>query len=281
MEKPRMAVAPGGRRLNLARTASLVPAALTLASILLGFHAVLKVSHGQFLTASLLILLATLLDKLDGIVARATGTASDFGRELDSLADIVSFGVAPATLAHAWALEQLGKVGSAAAFLFVGCGALRLARFNIQTGSVDRRWFVGLPIPMASALVTTLACAHALEHPPGTGLQSRPLAWGFLAVVLVAAGLMVSRVRYLSFKDVHIGPRPLKPLLVLMAVIVALAVWPEAVLPGLAVTYALHGPLLRIAPGLRTRAAALGGAPDAGAVADVAPVVAGRAGDES
>jgi CDP-diacylglycerol--serine O-phosphatidyltransferase len=222
---------------------------LTVANIFLGYFAIVLAFRGQFLSAATLILVATLFDKLDGLVARATGTASEFGRELDSLADVVSFGVAPSLLAFAWGLEPLGKAGWAAASLFLGCGALRLARFNVQTATVDRRFFVGLPIPMASALPVTIVVAACWNGP--TRLADRFWAWWFLLLVVTAAFLMVSRIRYFAFKEIPVEPRRRRLVLVLIVTFMAaIAAWPEWTLPAFALLYAAHGPLLRAVPRL-------------------------------
>src|SRR6186713_1946863 len=146
--------APARRRFR--RGAAILPSLFTIGNLFLGFWAMVRTIHGQYAEAAPLIFWAILLDVLDGRIARMTGTTSEFGAELDSLADVVSFGVAPALLAYSWGFSTLPRVGWLVAFLFVVCGALRLARFNVQKSSVDGRYFVGLPIPAAAAPVAAL-----------------------------------------------------------------------------------------------------------------------------
>src|SRR5947208_13843750 len=136
------------RRSRLRRGVSLLPSLFTMGNMFCGYACIVYAMRGDFETAALLIGIAVALDMLDGRIARLTGTASDFGVELDSLADVISFGVAPAILAFAWGLQPLGRLGYAAGFLYVSAAALRLARFNIQSAAVtDKRYFVGLPSP--------------------------------------------------------------------------------------------------------------------------------------
>lgn len=240
-------------RRDLRRGSFLLPTALTMANIGMGYFSIVKSFGGEFLDATLLLVAAAVLDKFDGVVARATGTVSDLGRELDSLADVISFGVAPSLLAFAWGLEPLGRLGWAGAFLFVACGALRLARFNVLSDTADRRFFIGLPIPMAASVPVTLILAHALVTrapglPDGTSISERGTAFLFLALMVAVALLMVSRIRYLSFKDLPIGPEHRgRAGLALALVAVAILGAPQLVLPGLAASYMAHGPLMRLA----------------------------------
>src|SRR5687767_3639706 len=138
---------------RLRRGAYLLPSAFTMANLFCGYACIVHAMHLEFHTAALFIGIAIVLDMLDGRIARMTGTTSAFGLEFDSLADVVSFGVAPAILAFSWGLQPLGRIGWAASFLFVAAAAVRLARFNVQTGVVhDKRYFVGLPSPSAAAV---------------------------------------------------------------------------------------------------------------------------------
>jgi CDP-diacylglycerol--serine O-phosphatidyltransferase len=174
--------------------------------------------RGELATAAPFVGAAILLDMLDGRIARMTGTSSDFGVQLDSLADIISFGMAPAVLAFQWGLAPLGRLGWAVGFLFVTAAALRLARFNIQAHS-DKRYFVGLPSPAAAAV----PAATVFFYP--VGLTGRPEAFLALVMVLVPALLMVSTMRFRSFKTIDLGARRrfqvLVPLAALLALIVA------------------------------------------------------------
>ncbi|WP_165176176.1 CDP-diacylglycerol--serine O-phosphatidyltransferase [Desulfovibrio sp. ZJ369] len=175
----------------------LLPNMITTLSMFLGFLSMVWAVQGRFEAAGMAILLSALMDGLDGKVARLTNTASEFGVQYDSLADLVAFGLAPAMLLWQWQLEAFGRLGVAAAFIYAACGALRLARFNVSTAAVGKRFFIGLPIPAGGCTVVTFVFFASLF--PGF-LQ--PLT-AYLALLLaVGAGiLMVSRVRYFSFKE--------------------------------------------------------------------------------
>jgi len=222
-------------RTRFRRGASL-PSFLTSVNLFFGLLALLKSIRGEYEIAAVLIALSIILDGLDGLVARLTGTSSDFGREFDSLADLVSFGVAPAILAYCWALGDLGRLGMVATFGFALCGALRLARFNIQTSSTDRRYFIGLPIPAAAGAVAALVfyCPHPVKDP----------AMGALVCLLLVtlSVLMVARVRYRSLKELDLkARRPYQVLLVPMVILLAIFAWPEQVLLGISFLYVLSG----------------------------------------
>ncbi|MGB2130873.1 MAG: CDP-diacylglycerol--serine O-phosphatidyltransferase, partial [Marinobacterium sp.] len=185
---------PQGRR---RRGVYLLPNLFTTGALFSGFYAVVAGMNGQFEAAAIAIFVAMLLDGLDGRVARMTNTQSAFGAEYDSLADMVSFGVAPALVAYNWALVDLGKLGFFAAFVYAAGAALRLARFNTQIGSVDKRYFIGLPSPAAAAAVAGLVwvCDEFQADVSGWNLA--------IAFYVAAAGvLMVSNTLYYSFKDV-------------------------------------------------------------------------------
>ncbi|NWJ41426.1 MAG: CDP-diacylglycerol--serine O-phosphatidyltransferase [Geothrix sp.] len=190
------------------RSMFVLPSSITMASVFCGFSSVVMSINAAgatperyFLWAAGLLVLAGVFDGLDGRVARATNTATDFGVQLDSLADVVSFGMAPAILAYRYAFFQLGihdshlrAAGWAACFVFTACGALRLARFNVQVGAVDSRYFVGLPIPAGAACVASVIIWH--PTPPGT----TALAYSFAAGLFLVGLLMVSTIRFSSFK---------------------------------------------------------------------------------
>lgn len=225
----------------------LLPSMFTMANLFCGYACVIYAMRAHaatepdaramaFATAAVFIGVAALVDMLDGRIARMTGTTSEFGMELDSLADIVSFGLGPAILAFAWGLEPLGRLGWAGAFLYVTCAALRLARFNIQTGSVDKRYFVGMPSPAAAAVIATTV----FFWPEGLHGYTRLVSVAVLALVLVPGFLMVSTVRFRAFKSLGGGARrPYQNLLLVAIAIVAIAVEPQAVLMGIAYTYLL------------------------------------------
>ena len=226
--------APRPRRFR--RGTYLLPSLFTVANMFCGWACIVFAMRGDYVTAAPFIGFAIVLDGLDGRVARATGATSDFGVEFDSLADVISFGVAPATLVFAWGLEPLGRVGWAVAFLWLAAAAVRLARFNIQGKEGDKRYFVGLPSPAAAGVPAATVFAYPLGFAePGAALAALP-------IVLAPAALMVSRLRFRSFGALIPGRRRsyLTPL-VIAAVIAAIAAQPEAVLVVMAYTYVASG----------------------------------------
>lgn len=223
----------------LRRGVYLLPNLVTTAGLFAGFFAVISTLRADYQLAGMMILVALCCDALDGRLARLTRTGSSFGVQYDSLSDLVAFGVAPAILVYAWAFESLGRWGWLAASLYVTCGALRLARFNIQIGSVERRHFVGLPIPAAAAVTATTLLLHFDFR--GEAALHRP--WLMLVVMFALAGLMVSEVRYLSFKDIQMHRRHPFPVLLGLIVVGAVTIgapWP--MLFAMAVGYAASGP---------------------------------------
>jgi len=216
----------------------LLPTLFTVGNLFCGFTSVIQSSRGALELAAGLILIAGVLDMLDGRIARLTGTTSEFGLQFDSLADLVSFGVAPAYLAWAWGLLPLHRLGLGISFLFVVTAAMRLARFNMQVPGGSKRYFTGLPTPPAAAAV---ACtAFAVPEPPASSFL--PALFGVVVVAL--AILMISRVRYRSFKD--IDPRNRRSFvytLPLAAVLVAVAYKPALAAVGIAGAYVASGPL--------------------------------------
>lgn len=215
----------------------LLPNMLTTAALFAGFYAIVAAMQNRFDTAAIAIFVAMVLDGLDGRVARLTQTQSDFGGEYDSLSDMVSFGLAPALVIYAWALESLGKSGWLAAFVFTAGAALRLARFNVQKGVVDKRYFQGLASPSAAALVAGLVWVGVDLGIPGEDLQLVAFA------ITVAAGLlMVSNFRYRSFKDVDVkGRMPFMMAVAVMLVFTIVFIQPPLVLFTLASVYTLSG----------------------------------------
>src|SRR5438477_2423249 len=190
------------RRNRLRRGVYLLPSLLTMGNMFCGYACVVYAMRGEYETAAPFIGLAIVLDMLDGRIARMTGTASAFGLEFDSLADVISFGVAPAVLSFAWGLSSLGRLGWAAGFMFVACAAMRLARFNIQgMAAGDKRYFVGMPSPAAAAVPAATVYAYPW------GLYNYPDALLALLVVLVPAVLMVSKFRFRSFKNLDLQTR--------------------------------------------------------------------------
>lgn len=231
------------------RAIYLLPNLFTTGGLFAGFYAIISASQEQFAHACVAIFIAALLDGLDGRVARLTNTQSEFGVQYDSLADLVSFGMAPALLMYHWSLQYLQIEGSAAArlswlaaFLYAACAALRLARFNSQVSVVDKRWFVGLASPAAAAVMASFVWTLDDYAVAGRGLR-----YATLSLTVLVALLMVSNIRYTSFKGRHGGPQndrvPFFVLLVVVGVLIALALYPPQTLLAVFVTYALSGPL--------------------------------------
>ncbi|MBQ7456753.1 MAG: CDP-diacylglycerol--serine O-phosphatidyltransferase [Desulfovibrio sp.] len=193
------------------RSAYLLPNLITTVSLFFGFLSMVWAIQGRFEEASIAILVSALMDGLDGKVARLTHTASEFGVQYDSLADSVAFGIAPAIFVWQWALMHFDNLGVAVAFIYSACGVLRLARFNISTAVMSKRFFIGLPIPAAGCAVATFYfCATALPDVGGV------IPWIALVFVMVLGVLMVSRVRYFSFKEYDfIRAHPVRSLVVL------------------------------------------------------------------
>ena len=175
----------------------LLPNMITTLSMFLGFLSMVWAVQGRFESACFAILLSAVMDGLDGKVARLTNTASEFGVQYDSLSDLVAFGIAPAMLMWQWELSALGRMGLAAAFIYAACGALRLARFNVSTAAVGKRFFIGLPIPAGGCTVVTFVFCAA--HFPAIMASALPYMTLFLAIGVGV--LMVSKVRYFSFKE--------------------------------------------------------------------------------
>ena len=196
-----------------------------------GYACVVYAMRGEYETAAPFIGFAFVLDMLDGRIARLTGGESPFGLQFDSLADVISFGIAPAILSFAWGLAPLGRLGWAASFMWVACAAMRLARFNIQSGG-DKRFFVGMASPTAAAIPAATVFAY-----PG-GLHDYRAALPALVMVLVPAALMVSTIRFRSFKTIDLqSRRPYTVLILIAAVIVAIAMHPKAVLVAMSYAY--------------------------------------------
>lgn len=232
--------APSHPRRGVRRGVYVLPAILTLGNIFCGYLSLDAAVAGKFHLAASLLFLAGILDGLDGRVARLAHATSAFGEQLDSLSDVISFGLAPAFLAYRWALSDFGRLGLFVSFLFVVCGACRLARFNAMLGTSDKRFFVGLPIPAGAALVTGIVWIHPEPLP------YHELRIAFLVLTLVAAYLMISTFRYRSFKDVDLKSRRSFRLLPLLGVILAaIAYAPELTLTAICFTFALSAPVAR------------------------------------
>ncbi len=256
------------------RAAYVLPSLFTAGNIFLGYLAILRAFQGSMAAASglpgveghfeasaMLIGLAVFLDGLDGTVARMTNTTSEFGREIDSLADVISFGIAPAVLAFSWGVLFLDphagaqlrgrfqQVGAFVSFLFLLCGAARLARFNVQKNPVprnpgrpDRKYFVGLPIPAAAGMVAAIVYATG-----ATPIHYWPLSAAWIALLGLLGFLMVSTWRYYAFKNLHLSrPRSYLLIVVLAALIFAVVNFGQIVLLAMALVYVLSGVAIRV-----------------------------------
>jgi CDP-diacylglycerol---serine O-phosphatidyltransferase len=225
--------------MKLRKLMFVLPNLFTLTSIFCGFYALTlcagEPSPGQLYQAALAIFFAMFFDGFDGRVARLTKTQSDFGVELDSLADVMSFGVAPAMLVYKWALAPLGFLGIFVSFVFAACGALRLARFNVLAHRSPRgsssRFFVGLPIPLAAGMIVSMVIAH---HGSRAGPLSRISVVPIAVVVLLLSALMVSTVRYRTFKDIRLSPKSASVFMLICvgAVLIATQLHPAYILVG-------------------------------------------------
>lgn len=216
-----------------------LPNLFTSASLFSGFYAIIAAMQDKYEAAATAILISAVLDGLDGRIARLTHTTSHFGTEFDSLADVIAFGVAPGVLAFQWALRPFGRLGWLAAFLFVICGALRLARFNVQKSTVDPNYFRGLPIPAAACVVASLV----LFVSDFGGIPDR-VSVIILVMIYVLSFLMVSTVTYQSFKKLDIRNRkPFKVLVSIILLCVVLATEPIVLFFLLTLGYALSGPV--------------------------------------
>lgn len=213
----------------------LLPSLFTVGNMFCGYACIVYSMRGDVTIAAPFIGIAFVLDSLDGRIARMTGTTSAFGVELDSLADVISFGIGPAVLTFAWGLGDLGRVGWAAGFIYLTAAAMRLARFNIQsTTQLDKRYFVGMPSPAAAgvAAATVYAWPYALPGPARTIMA--------LAIVLVPAALMVSTIRFRSFSSINLGwGRSYAPLFLFGVGIALIAIEPSITLVILAYGYLL------------------------------------------
>ena len=219
----------------------ILPNAITLAALFSGFYGIVMAMNGRFEVACIAIFCAAILDSLDGRVARMTNAQSAFGEQMDSLSDMVSFGAAPALIVYVWALKDMGKVGWIPAFVYIAGAALRLARFNVNIGVVDKRFFQGLPSPAAAAMVMGLI--WVMDDSGFRGVTRIDwLAWSAFGVTLFAGLSMVTNAPYYSFKVV--GGRKTVPFVVIVAIalgIALIALDPPRVLFGIFCLYGLSG----------------------------------------
>ncbi len=270
-ESPRLAREGGSWRTGFRRAADgrprvrrrlrggayLLPSLFTTGNVLLGFYAVVLGFRQRFEDAAVMILVAAILDGLDGRIARLTGTESEFGKEFDSLADVLTFGAAPALLAFFWGLSDLGRVGWLVPLYFVLCTAIRLARFNVRTRTVDSRYFVGLPSPAGAGAIVAL-----LFSTPHPGAWQEWLEWlrpslleGVMIFALIAVGtLMITTFRYPSFKKIDLRERwSYRAFVTVAAFLLVLAYDPAAFLLSAALVYTASGPAVSAWSRLRRR----------------------------
>jgi CDP-diacylglycerol---serine O-phosphatidyltransferase len=234
-EEPR----PSGRRESLRKGVYILPNLFTTGGLFAGFYGIVATMDGNYHVAAWFILVSAIFDALDGKVARLTNTTSRFGVEYDSLADLVAFGVAPGLLMYAWALKPFGKLGWLAAFLYVVCGALRLARFNVQSGTVESKRFVGLPIPAAAAMVS--GCVLLFHYLGYSGTVQKV---SILLLIYVLAFLMVSNFSYYAFKDPELVKRqPFGFLVLAIVILIVVVAQPEIMLFVFFSAYVASGPL--------------------------------------
>ena len=230
----------GGQARKPRKGIYVLPNLFTLAALFGGFYAIVMAMNGRFDMAAIGVFCAMVLDSLDGRVARMTNTQSAFGEQMDSLSDMVSFGAAPALIAYEWSLKGLGRWGWIAAFVYCACAALRLARFNVNTAVVDKRFFQGLPSPAAAALVMGF-----ISIMTDAEVAAASMAWPMFVVALFSGLTMVTNVPFYSFKDVSMKQSVPFVVIVLIALgIAAVNIHPPMVLFGLFVIYGLSGYVL-------------------------------------
>src|SRR5688500_17666921 len=218
----------------------ILPNLFTTAALFAGFFAIVQAMNLNFDQAAAAIFVAMVLDGLDGRVARLTKTQSAFGAEFDSLADVISFGAAPALVVYEWALRDMGKLGWGAAFIYCACAALRLARFNTLLEVADKRWFQGLPSPSAAALVAGMVWViHDFE------VRGHDIRWVAWTVTVFAGATMVSNIKFYSFKDINLRKSvPFWAILGIVLFLVLVSIFPPGVLFGLFAAYAISGYVL-------------------------------------
>ena len=231
------------KNMRLRKGIFLLPNLLTTASLFFGFYSIIASVQEKYYIAALAILVSLVFDGLDGRIARLTNTTSKFGAEYDSLSDLIAFGVAPALLAYVWVMSSDGKLGWMAGFLFVACGALRLARFNIQIGIIDSKVFNGLPIPAAASVIATTVIFFYFIGSEGKFHNSY-----ITYSVIVLAMLMVSNVKYYSFKGMNLRSRvPFTFILIVVGILLVIYYKPEIMAFVIMVGYAISGPIWWVA----------------------------------
>jgi CDP-diacylglycerol--serine O-phosphatidyltransferase len=229
------------RKMRMKKGIYILPNLFTSASLFCGFYSIIASFKEHFVPASIAILFAVVFDGLDGRIARLTNTTSKFGAEYDSLADVIAFGIAPSLLAYCWATSIYAKWGWIVAFLFVLCGALRLARYNIQIGIIESSVFNGLPIPAAASVIATTVIFFNSDY---VGVEGKFHNIFIMVFVIILSLLMVSSIKYYSFKDMKLLVR--KPFMIFFGLVVLsiiIVAEPELMFFVLILGYALSGPI--------------------------------------
>ena len=224
----------------------LLPSVLTTFGMFAGFYSIISSINGDFTIAAISILIAMFWDTLDGRVARLTNTQSAFGAEYDSLADLVSFGLAPALLVYQWTLYELGRFGWLAAFVYLACAALRLARFNTQVGIADKRYFQGLPSPAAAGVIASMIWLKIWTF---ASFDSDVISLGYYlgaGITILCGLLMVSNIRYYSFKEFDSKKASFRFLLIVILSLIILVSKPNIILFTGFFVYLLSGPIITI-----------------------------------
>lgn len=231
---------------HLGRSIFILPTLFTVGNIFCGYYAILATMNGVFNQAAYAIGIAILLDMLDGRIARLTNSSTGFGLQLDSLADVISFGIAPSVLSLVWGLSAVDqRLAWTAAFTFTICGAMRLARFNVQAGNLKH--FVGLPIPAGGGAIAALV--HFIGNPVQTPLGSNLMVAG----VFFLAFLMVSTIRYSSFKKLTLGKKSHLAVLIIALLVALVVYFSKPTLLAIALAYCLSGPIARVYTFLRRK----------------------------
>lgn len=231
----------GGKKIRR-KGVYLLPNLFTTGALFSGFYAIVAAMNGMFEQSAIAVFVAMILDGLDGRVARMTNTQSEFGAQYDSLSDCISFGVAPALVSYAWSLSSMGKIGWMVAFVYAACAALRLARFNVQIDTADKRYFTGLPSPAAAAVVAGMVWFGS-DHQ----LEGHSIDIVAALITAFAAVMMVSNVKYNSFKELDFKGRvPFVAILVVVLVLAVVASYPSGVLLAIFLLYAVSGPLMAL-----------------------------------
>jgi len=230
---------PRIKNIRIKKGIYVLPNLFTTASLFAGFYSIIASVQEKYFVAAVAILVSLVFDGLDGRIARFTNTTSKFGAEYDSLADLIAFGVAPSLLAYIWAMSSNGKIGWLAGFLFIACGALRLARYNIQIGIIESKVFNGLPIPAAACVIATTVIFFDF-----IGIEGKYHNSYLTYFVILLSLLMVSSVKYYSFKDIKLYARmPFTLFLIVVGILLFIYYKPEIMAFVIMVGYATSGPI--------------------------------------